>query len=258
MSSASGTIDLPDPRQGGIDRYSVAIITQPASLAELLAAVVRIGEGQQGRTFALLDDADQCLYTSGHAINGHDLDTGVTYPEDDSAAAVDQYEAELFAAVLSALRGSDPEAAWVSIPEGFATDAGDIDALVSLHRDPSPLLEAAHVVQRVPEASVDGLLADVPNGYFSGDWTPFQSLAVTRRLHERHGYEPWAIGARTLAFHRPVDASALDVDALIADLQHLYGQPEAPAWGELAELLRSSTFLVLGYTEDFAELVTVV
>jgi hypothetical protein len=256
MSSASGTIDLPDPRHGGIDRYSVAIVREPATAGELLAAVLRIGDGREGRTFALLDDPDQCLYTSGHAINGHDLDAGVTYPDDDSVAALDRYEAELFAAVLSSLGASDPVAAWVSIPEEFATDTSDIDALVSLHRDPSPLLEAVHVVQRVPEASVDGLLADVPNGYFSSDWTPFQSLAVTRRLHERHGYEPWAIGARILAFHRPADAAALDVDALIADLQHLYRQRDSPAWGELAELLRSSTLLFLGYTEDFAELVT--
>lgn len=257
MSSAPGTIDLPDPRQGGIDRYSVAIVTAPASLGDLLDAVLRIGARGHGRAFAILDDVDQCVYTRGHAINGHDLDAEVGYPDDDTADAIDRYEADLFATVLATLRASDAAANWESIPEEFVTVAEDIDALVSLNRDPSVLLEAKHVVQQVPDASVDALLADVPNGYFSGDWTPFQSLAVTRRLWDRYGYEPWGIGARSLAFHRPAGVLPSDlVGALIADLQHLYGQPDSPVWAELAHFIERSTTLVLGYTEDFAELVT--
>ncbi|MFK4788664.1 hypothetical protein [Microbacterium sp. ZW T5_56] len=257
MSSAARTIDLPDPHDGGIDRYSVAIVREPASLTDLLAAVLRIAARGEGRSFVILDDAGQCLYTSGHAINGHDLDDGVEYPDDDSPEAIDRYEADLFTTVLAALRASDPAVNWASVPEEFATNAEDIDALVSLNRDPSVLLESTHVVQRVPEQSVDGLLADVPNGYFSGDWTPFQSLAVTRRLHDRYGYEPWGIGARSLAFHRPAGVLPSDLSGpLMADLQHLYGQPNSPAWSDLAKLVESTTILVLGYTEDFAELVT--
>lgn len=257
MSPAPDTIDLPDPRNGGIDRYSVAVVREPASVTELLDAVLRISADGEGRAFAILDDVDQCVYTSGHAINGHDLDAGVVYPDDDSPEAVDRYEADLFAAVLAALRASDGAANWASIPDEFVTVAEDIDALVSLQRDPSVLLEAMHLVQRVPESSVDALLANVPNGYFSGDWTPFQSRAVTRRLYDRYGYEPWGIGARTLAFHRPAgDLSSDLVGPLITDLQHLYGQQDSSSWAELANLIEHSAILILGYTEDFAELVT--
>jgi hypothetical protein len=256
MSPGPRTVDLPHPNHRGIDRYSIALI-RPRTFAELWAEFRRIADAREGRTFVILDDVDQCLYTSGHAANGHDLDEGVEYPGDDSGPATAQYEADRFAAVLGVLEASDSNAHWGSLPEEFVTGENDIDALVRLNSDPSVLLDDSHVVQNVPDAGVASLLADLPNGYFSGDWTPFQSLAVTRRLHERHGYQPWGIGARSLAFHRPAGAMSSDLgDALIADLQHVYGQADSPAWADLAALVQSSPLLLLGYTEDFAELVS--
>ncbi|ACU70920.1 conserved hypothetical protein [Catenulispora acidiphila DSM 44928] len=49
----------------------------------------------------------------------------------------------------------------------------DIDALVALNRDPGLLLDDRHVVQCLPTDDSLDLLADIPNGYFTDDWSPF-------------------------------------------------------------------------------------
>jgi hypothetical protein len=68
---------------------------------------------------------------------------------------------------------------------------------------------------------------------------------------------PWGIGASTLGFVNTFDhPGQRDIPALIADLQHLYGHPELSAWQELAQILGASSTLILGYADDFAELVT--
>ncbi len=73
-------------------------------------------------------------------------------------------------------------------------------------------------------------------------------------MRERHGYELVGIGASTLGFLSVVDPEQRDVDALIADLRELYGQRDADAWNELGAVLRGSLVLLLGYTENFADL----
>ena len=157
------------------------------------------------------------------------------------------------------MRLNDPESMveWDELSGTLVTVESDIDALVELNCNPGLLLGDVHVVQNVPVDGDSSLLAGIPNGYFEGDWTPFQNLAVTRRLVERHGYVPMGIGASTLGFVSTVDyPEQRDISALIEDLQHLYGHPESSAWQELAQILGASSTLILGYSEDFAELVT--
>jgi hypothetical protein len=74
-------------------------------------------------------------------------------------------------------------------------------------------------------------------------------------MAERHGYEPLGIGASTLAFSSTLDRpERRDIDALVTDLQHLYGHPAEQSWNELGEMLRVSPVLILGYTENLADL----
>jgi hypothetical protein len=56
-----------------------------------------------------------------------------------------------------------------------------------------------------------------------------------------------------LAFRRTTSAPA-DPSALIADLRHLYGTADSPAWDGVRDAVTDSPFLVLGYAEDFVEL----
>ncbi len=251
------TISLPSDGHRGIDRYSVALITGAASFVDLLDEFRKIAKPLTGLTFITLDNLDQCLYTSGHAINRYGLDVGVAYPDNDSVEAREGYEAAVFAG--SQMRLNDPESMveWDELSGTLVTVEADIDALVELNRNPGLLLGDVHVVQNVPVDGDSSLLAGIPNGYFEGDWTPFQNLAVTRRLVKWHGYVPWGIGASTLGFVNTFDhPGQRDIPALIADLQHLYGHPELSAWQELAQILGASSTLILGYADDFAELVT--
>ncbi|MGV8881781.1 MAG: hypothetical protein ACOH19_06480 [Rhodoglobus sp.] len=253
--SLQQTVQLPSEGRRGIDRYSIALITQPTTFSTLRDEVLRLSALNSGRTFVTLDNLSQCLYTSGHAVNRHDLDGDVEYPDDDSRGALDDYEAAVFAASLAVLNAAETSVAWSELSGALVTGEADIDALVELNRHAERLLDDVHVVQSVPDGGVSSLLANIPNGYFESDWTPFQGLAVTRRLAERHGYEPWGIGASTLAFLSVLDdPGERDAPALIEDLQHLYGHPDAPAWTKLSKLIAVQPILILGYAEDFAAL----
>lgn len=255
--SRQQTIALPCDAHRGIDRYSVALITGATSFDDLLHEFRKIAQSRTGMTFLTLDDLDQCLYTSGHARERYGLGADVVYPDNDSVEARESYEAAVFAASQVKLNAAEAMVEWDGLFGTLATVEADVDALVKLNRNPGLLLDDVHVVQNVPADGYASLLAEIPNGYFSGDWTPFQNLAVTRRLVERHGYVPMGIGARTLGFVSTVDhPGQRDISALIADLQHLYGHSGSSAWQELAQILGASSTLVIGYSEDFAELVT--
>lgn len=245
----------PLPAEGvrSIDSFSVARICDPASFSELLGAFrkVEAEHRQQGRCLLTLDDVDQCLYTSMHALEAHHLDDGIDYPEHDDPAARAAYDAALFRAVSAALRDPVRARTWDEV--SLFTEPSDIDALVALNRDPGLVLDDVHMVQCLPADDDTDLLANIPNGYFKGDWTPFDCHAVARRIGAQHGYALFGIGASTLGFHSAVGLEERDLPALVADLQHLYGYHDSPAWTDLATVLRSSPVLLLGYTEGFAE-----
>lgn len=252
-------IDLPHQHHKGVDTFSVALILKPASFDDLLTTFWQIEAAHRtrGRVFLTLDDPDQCLYTSGHARGKHDLDAGVDYPEHDDAAAVRGYEVALLQATRAVLRDPNRVLAWEQACGALVTSEADIGALAELNRRPSLVLDKVHVVQCLPIEDDADLLANLPNGYFAGDWSPFVCRAVAVHLAERHGYVLFGIGARTLGFRRPQGADHRAVWALVDDLRALYGHPDAHAWVELAATLAASPCLLLGYAEDFAELTEV-
>jgi hypothetical protein len=250
-------IDLPHEDHKGVDTFSCALILKPASFDDLLDAFWKIKTAQRtrGRAFLTLDDPDQCLYTSGHARGKHDLDAGLDYPEHDDAKAVRDYEVALLQAARAAVRDPNRSLAWEQVCGSLLTFEADIDALAELNRAPARVLGNVHAVQCLPVQDGVDLLANLPNGYFEGDWSPFVCHAVALRLRERHGYELFGIGARMLGFMRLGNADPLATQALIDDLRALYGHPDAHAWADLAATLEASPCLLLGYTEDFAELI---
>lgn len=248
------------PAEGirSVDTFSVAAIEGATSFGALLEAFQRVEAGQRdpgGRHFVTLDDLSQCLYTSGHARDAHDLDAGVAYPDEDGPEARAAYDKALFQAGAAALRDPARTATWESVCGALATAPGDIDALAAVNQNPDFAAGSRHIVQRLPTDDAADLLANIPNGYFTADLNPFQCHAVARRLSARHSYALFGIGASTLGFRRATNPTERDTAALIADLQALYGEPESAAWATLAAALRESPVLLLGYTEDFAELV---
>ena len=254
---ASTVVPLPTDGHRGIDRYSVACIHGATSFAGLLEAFrsVEVEHHQRGRCFVTLDDLNQCLYTSGHAISAHHLDDGVDYPEADDPASRAAFEAASFRAASTVLRDPTRSRAWEDVVGALATEPADIAALVALNRRPASLLDDVHVVQCLPTDDDADLLADIPNGYFTGDWTPFDCRTVVHRISRQHGYRFFGIGASLLGFLSVVDPGERDVPALVADLRRLYGHADDDAWADLAAVVESAPVLLLGYTEGFAAVV---
>ena len=255
-----GAVDitlLPAEGSRGVDTFSVAVIERAESFGALLGVFRGVEAEHRGRSrcFVTLDGLNQCLYTSGHARDANELDEGVGYPEKDTREALAMYDAALFTAVGAALRRSGGAASWESVCGSLVVASDDVDALVAMNRDPGCVLDKRHIVQCLPTDDGADLLANIPNGYFDGDLDPFQCHAVARRLSERHGYEMFGIGASALGFLSVVDSGERDWDALVGDLQELYGRRDSGAWEGLVPLLRESPVLLLGYTEDFAALV---
>ncbi|QRY64261.1 hypothetical protein JVX90_08845 [Gordonia sp. PDNC005] len=247
-------ISLPADGRRGVDQHSVALIVEPTSWPAILGALAELdaSTASDERLLLTLDNLAQCLYTSGHARNRHDLDGDVEYPDDDSPAALYAYETHIIRTALHALH--DPERAepWESLAAA-STDTAVVDALAVLNREPERLLERTHVVQRAAVPTSADLVASIPNGYFEGDWSPFASHTVARRMNDKHGYALIGVGASTLAFRRMTSAST-DPSVLIADVQHLYGAADSRAWDEVRDAVTDSPILVLGYAEDFVEL----
>lgn len=248
---------LPAEGRTGVNPFSIAEIEGPESFAELLTAFRGIDNGRRpkkGRCFLTLDGLNQCLSTRGHAGEDNGFEDGINYPESSSPRAVAAYYRRLFRAGAAALRNPRRIIPWGSVNTVLIAEPDDIRALVILNKNPDLVLDKRHLVRCLPTDEGADLLAHIPNGYFEGDWNPFECHAVARRLSERHGYEMFGIGASTLGFLSVLDAGERDWDALISDLQELYGHPAAPAWADLAPVLRESPVLLLGYTQEFAEI----
>lgn len=247
-------ISLPADGRRGVDQHSVALIVEPTSWSAVLDALSELeaSTASDERLLLTLDNLPQCLYTSGHARNRHDLDGDVEYPDDDSPTALYSYEAAVIRTALHALHDPGRAESWESLAAD-PTDTTVVDALAVVNRQPERLFETTHVVQRAQVPTPADLLASIPNGYFEGDWSPFASHTVARRMHDQHGYALIGVGASTLAFQRTAAASP-DPTALIADVQHLYGAADSPAWDKVRDAVTDSPILVLGYAEDFVEL----
>ncbi|MBS2531213.1 hypothetical protein KGQ20_00340 [Catenulispora sp. NF23] len=247
------------PAQGyrGADTFSVALIDGAESFDVLMRAFGRVEAEHrgQGRCFLTLDDLDQCLYTSEHSRSMYGLDEGVAYPAEDTPEVLTAYEVARFQAGAAALRDPVRTVPWDSVCGSLVLEPSDVDALVTLNRNPGVVVGDRHVVQCLPTDDGTDLLAGIPNGYFFGDWTPFDCHSVARRLSERHGYVLFGIGAATLGFRSVSGAGERDWDALIADLQELYGEQGSSAWAGLVPTLHESRMLLLGYADQFAELV---
>ena len=229
-----------------IDWLTSHRVEEISSFDALAAWVESLGEYGYGFV-ATLDDVNQCVYTSGHAADKH----GLGVDGDSDAPPTD---AQWTQACLAAFDDPARSVEWSSLGGTLSVTADDLGALVAANDDPDALLDSVSYVQRVPVPRNDLLIAGLPNGYFSGDWDPFQNHAVIRRLAQS-GYRFVAIGAAWLGFVRPAPLSRDEAVRVVGDLAETYGDVEGAGshWSALAELLTRRRTLVLGYTEDFAE-----
>ncbi|MFE3544468.1 hypothetical protein ACFXK0_16035 [Nocardia sp. NPDC059177] len=244
------------PREPGVrdrlDSNTVARLDGVTGFADVREALTALrATYPDARLLCTYDDPDQCAYTSMHATLV--LEQAAEQAEDydfDDPVAVHRAENATLAHIAALLDAPDRRVDWPSLAGSRAATDADLDDLVRLNSSPDKALDATVLVQRVPVERDDLALAGIPNGYFADDWNIFTNHAVVRRM-AGHGYRHLAIGAALLAFDRPTAPSAAEAAAVVSDLVHLYGLPDAIAWHELAVLLPARDMLVLGYAEDF-------
>ncbi|MFG6443793.1 hypothetical protein ACFXQA_00805 [Microbacterium sp. P07] len=234
------------------DSSTIALVEDVESLDEVLALLVDLrAELAPARVLVTLDDVAQCTYTSGHAGEDERLSPPLDDIDWDDPTAVAEREEATVQFISTQLDRPEFAAEWASLSAVRGLDPREVEALVHLNRDLDEVLDDTVIVQRVPVARDDLVIAGMPNGYFTSDWNTFQNHAIVRRL-ARHGYRHFGIGASFLGFDRPAPPAESDVDALVADLVELYGAPTSRYWAELRSILRTHRVLLLGYTEDFA------
>ncbi|MFI5593806.1 hypothetical protein ACIA5G_52920 [Amycolatopsis sp. NPDC051758] len=236
------------------DTNTVARLAGIGTFTELLDVLAGLrAEHAPARILCTLDDVGQCLYTSGHATEDDRLWFDDGDPGDDPAARRRADDARV-AHVAAALDDTKLRVAWDELPGARLGGEADVAALVEVNRNPDGFLDDVVLVQRVPVPRDDLAVAGIPNGYFTADWDVFQNHTIIRRM-ATHGYRHVGIGASLLGFDRPAAPSLDEAQAVVADLKHLFGAPDAAGWAELTALLPQRRLLLLGYTENFPDLV---
>ncbi|MFB8003957.1 hypothetical protein [Nocardia sp. NPDC056000] len=235
------------------DTNTVARFDEVDSLSELLSAVDSLREKYApARLLCTLDDVNQCLYTSMHASHSGLLDHDEPEHGDDRIAAHHADNARI-AHIVALLDAPDSRIAWETLAGTRTASRTDLEALVEINRAPQRAIDDVVIVQRAPVPRDDLALAAIPNGYFVDDWNTFQNHAVIRRM-AAHGYRHIATGAALLGFDRPTPPTESQAGAVVQDLAFLYGIPSSAVWPELAKLLSAQRILLIGYAEDFADL----
>ncbi|UOX90706.1 hypothetical protein MUY14_08795 [Amycolatopsis sp. FBCC-B4732] len=243
-----------DVGRARLNTNTVARLDDVGTFTELLGVLARIrAEHRPARILCTLDDVSQCAYTSGHATEDDRLwfdDGDIDHDDPIARRRADDGRAARIAAALD-----DPgqQFPWQKLPGDRLGGEADVAALVEVNRNPDGFLDDVVLIQRVPVARDDLAIAGIPNGYFTSDWDVFQNHTIIRRM-AAHGYRLLGIGASLLGFDRPAPPAADKAEAVVADLQHLYGAPSTESWAELAALLPQRQLLFLGYTENFPDL----
>lgn len=232
------------------------------SFAALFDLHARLQAERPGmRVLVTLNDRVQAEYTSGHAIDSHDLDA--TDGHDLSGLGPELFEDGRHRGYLTTvaefpIRLANLRAAAVEIEAmrgvlDWATPP-DLNDPVTLNRDAEAALridlEKEVLVQFVPVDSAADALAAFPNGYFASDLDPMQSHALARHLEGRYGLALFGVGASVLGFRRAEPFDAATAQMLARDVAGLYSGTPPDGAAALADLLTAKDWLLLRYTES--------
>lgn len=209
---------------------TIGAIQGAGSFAELIQSFDELR--QEGHLMLVLEEGDQMFYTASHAGEHHFEVADIDYEDDDAA----------FEAALAADRRAQLEKeplAWSDLSEALPVTEEGVAVIEKVNRDLDLLVDPYHCVQQLPERSPLAWLADQPNGYFAGDLTPQQVLALCTRIEATTPYRLLGMGGNFVGFRK--GAEGVDKPALQRDLAHVFGAALDLPFGE---------FLILPYTES--------
>ena len=244
----------PAPAWRQFNVFCHAVLTDWSQLDELLAAqaAAQAEAGDAQCVICTLDDLRQCLYTSGHALEELDLLGDVDLPDEER-------DRQNFQALQQGLRAPDAPR-WPQVLGQLAWDKRDLLALLQINQAPELVIDEVVYLMRMPTPHTTEAIAGLPNGYFSCDLDVLQNHSVIVHLAQAAPHLGWrlfGIGSSLLGFVRDAPLDEPQAQALVADLQALYGQdPELAGhahWPALQATLTGKRTLFVGYTEGLSD-----
>lgn len=173
------------------------------------------------RLFATLDDFDQACYTFGHACGHHLQEEQIEgLWEADNIRDVLTFELRV-SNFQKRLRETLPH----EIKAKRSWQAAN-SLTGSLKTDNWPEYENKSYVQIVPVSAAAETLIAFPNGYFSGDYTPFENYRLAEFLDKEFGFELFGIGAAYIGFMRQTPLIEKELDNLILWLSGLFSKED--------------------------------
>lgn len=205
---------------------------------------------------ATLDDLGQAGYTSGHVVEAQGL---VDWDEEDAWDGEGEMPPpplrndKALATCLSRIDAASPadiEGMRGQLP--WQADYGVRD-LITLNRDPDQVMQISGereiLFQFVPVGSAAEMIAAFPNGYFQGDLSPMQNLALARHMQREHGLELFGMGSRFLAFRRAAPFAGDGAGRAASDALAIYAEVPDGAAASLTSVLTGRDWLLIRYTE---------
>ena len=170
--------------------------------------------------FATLDDFDQACYTFGHSCGSRLREDRIPELQKDVEDIRDVLTFELRRDnFLNLLKETSPDSIfgqrfWINGSEPFP----------SIRSTPTQDREAKSYVQIVPVTYAAEAIIAFPNGYFGGDYLPFENYHLFKSLDEKFELKAFGIGASYIGFHRSDVLTGTELEALIDFLAKLFGE----------------------------------
>lgn len=182
--------------------------------------------------FATLDDYGQASYTSGHCTDTHELDDetghdlsglGPACFEDGEHVGYLTTKAEFpirLANFLKKAREQDPKEIKGAL--SWNAERDESESLIAGDNVNALFREDKAYLQIVPVQHSYEAIAAFPNGYFQGDFSPFQNYVLAKQLHDAFGLDLFGIGATYLGFARDEPFKDDELAHLVTALSALY------------------------------------
>lgn len=228
--TALPTVEIPSPSIATIGVFHGA-----TEFAELLRELEELTAARNGeRLMLVLEEGDQMFYTASHAGEEHfDLPANVDELDD---LEDDNYERALIQDRYTQLQRTLP---WKDMENALPLSAASVEVVRTVNAEPNVLVEPYHCVQKYETPGPLAWLASLPNGYFAGDLTPQQVLALSTQIEATTPYEMLGMGGNFLGFRKRT--GDVDKPALMRTLAHVYGAELTLEFGELLFLPYTGT-----------------
>lgn len=224
-----------------------ANVQAPAGVKALFALYDNLKREHAGFTpLIIFDDVGQCEYTNMHAMS----DFYFELDEDDESLRVEGKSDYYAAEFRNTLEILDENRLKIGEIYGKMDYSEEIERLNLINQKPFLAIGDEVQVRLCPCESGAASFAAMINGYFADDFTPHESYALIRFLHDEFGYEFIGISDKILLFRRTQNLSDAQRSKLICELAKIYGTDEAALDGQLGV----NEALLLPYIESLGDL----